>query len=162
MSGRGTLYLFCGKMAAGKSSLARTLEDRHEAVRISEDLLLAELYPGEVHDIASYVRCSTRIKRALEPHICALLERGVSVVLDFPANTRRQREWMLGLIAKTQAPHELHFLDVPDEVCLSRLAKRAAEQPEHRATDTREMFLATAAHFQPPSTEEGFMLIRHA
>ena len=161
MSQLGTLYLLCGKMASGKSMLAKELANSHQAILMSEDQLLADLYPNQVQDVASYVRCSTQLKRALEPHIGNLLCRGVSVVLDFPANTVRQRMWMRGLITKTAAPHELHYLIVSDAVCKSRLAKRAAEQPERRATDTVEMFDSITAHFQAPTPDEGFELIRH-
>lgn len=161
MSNPGTLYLICGKMAAGKSTFAKELADRRHALLLSEDRWLADLYPDEVHDVASYVQFSNRLKGALESHIENLLHRGVSMVLDFPANTLRQREWMRGLITKTGAPHELHYLIVPDDVCKSRLARRALEQPGRAATDTVEMFDRITAHFQAPTPEEGFNLIRH-
>ena len=161
MSHLGTLYLLCGKMAAGKSMLAKELANSRHAILLSEDQLLADLYPGQVQDVASYVRCSTQLKRALESHIGDLLCRGVSIVLDFPANTVRQRTWMRALITKTGAPHELHYLIVSDAECKSRLAKRAAEQPERQATDTVEMFDSITAHFQAPAPDEGFELIRH-
>ena len=36
---------------------------------------------------------------------------GLSVVLDFPGNTRRQRAWFRRLIDDAGAEHELHFID---------------------------------------------------
>jgi len=87
------LYFMCGKMGAGKSTLAKELAITHVAVLLSEDELLRHLYPQEVVDLASYVSLSGRIKRALTEHICALLRQGKSVVLDFPANTVGQRAW---------------------------------------------------------------------
>jgi len=161
MNNPGTLYLVCGKMAAGKSTLAGELADRRNALLLSEDRWLAALYPDSVRDVATYVQYSTRLKSVLEAHIVDLLRRGVSMVLDFPANTLRQREWMRGLITRTGAPHELHYLVVPDAVCKARLAKRAQEQPRRAATDTVEMFERITAHFQAPTPEEGFNLIRH-
>jgi predicted kinase len=157
----GTLYLLCGKMAAGKSTFARELADSRHAILLSEDQLLGDLYPDQVQDVASYVRYSNRLKAALESHVGDLLCRGVSVVLDFPANTVRQREWMRALITKTGAPHELHYLIVADAVCKARLAKRVAQQPERQTTDTVEMFDSVTAHFQVPTPDEGFRLIRH-
>jgi predicted kinase len=157
----GMLYLLCGKMAAGKSTLARELASSRHAILLSEDQLLADLYPNEVQDVASYAQCSARLKGALESHIGNLLCRGVSVVLDFPANTVRQRKWMQALIAKTGARHELHYVIASDAMCKSRLAKRNAEQPDRKATDTVEMFDSITAHFQAPTPDEGFHLIRH-
>ena len=44
----GTLIFFCGKMGAGKSTLARKVADEKGAVLISEDDLLSKLY-GKNH-----------------------------------------------------------------------------------------------------------------
>nr|WP_256583759.1 AAA family ATPase [Pseudomonas sp. GW460-12] len=43
-----TLHLLCGKIAAGKSTLAKELVAEHAAILLSEDTWLAQLYPGEV------------------------------------------------------------------------------------------------------------------
>jgi hypothetical protein len=45
------------------------------------------------------------------------LGAGLSVVLDWPANTVAGRAWMRGIFEAAGAEHKLHFLDVPDEVC---------------------------------------------
>ena len=42
----------------------------------------------EIADIPGFVRYSSRLKDALGPHICSLLPSGVSVVPDFPGNTK--------------------------------------------------------------------------
>ena len=46
------LIFFCGKMAAGKSTLARKLAQREHAVLLVQDELLESLYPGEITDMA--------------------------------------------------------------------------------------------------------------
>jgi len=47
-SGPGTLIAFCGKVAAGKSTLARELAAREDAVLLVQDEFLAALFPGEL------------------------------------------------------------------------------------------------------------------
>jgi len=89
MSTSAKLIFFCGKMAAGKYTLARNVADREKAVLLMQDDLLDTLFPGEITDIQGFVKCSSRLKNALTPHVCALLSKGISVVLDFPGNTRR-------------------------------------------------------------------------
>ena len=83
----GKLYMFCGKMASGKSTLASKIAKQKTAVLISEDHLLGSLYPGEVIDVPSYVRCSGKVKLAMGQVVIDILVSGGSVVLDFPANT---------------------------------------------------------------------------
>ena len=40
-----TLHMICGKIAAGKSTLARRLADQPNTILISEDVWLSTLYP---------------------------------------------------------------------------------------------------------------------
>jgi predicted kinase len=110
-----TLYLLCGKIAAGKSTLANRLAARPATVLISEDHWNSNLFAGELRTIEDYSRYSRRLRNAMAPHVVALLKAGMSVVLDFPANTLTSRGWMRGIFEDANAAHELHFLDIPDE-----------------------------------------------
>jgi len=161
MSNSAKLIFFSGKMAAGKSTLARELVKRENAVLLAEDELLTTLFPADITDIAAYVRCSSRLKSALTPLICALLLRGISVVLDFPANTKTQRAWFRELIESTSSQHELHFVDAPDSLCKRQLADRSKNLPAGTRWTTEAEFEAITAYFQPPSEDERFNIVRH-
>jgi predicted kinase len=157
-----TLFMLCGKMAAGKSTLARELAVRADAVLLVQDDWLARLFPGEILTLQDFVRCSTRLRDALEPHVLALLARGLSVVLDFPSNTRGQRAWLRTLSERAGVAHELHFIDVPDELCKRQLRQRSQGLPEGAPWTSEAEFDAITAHFQPPGDDEGFVVVRHA
>src|SRR5262245_40629511 len=92
------LIFLCGKMASGKSTLARELAARDHAMLFSQDALLDALFPGAIVNVASYIEYSTRINRMLAPVVVDILSRGISVVLDFPGNTRNQRAWFRDII----------------------------------------------------------------
>ena len=155
-----TLYLLCGKIGAGKSTLARQLAARPATVLISEDHWNATLFPDELRTIDDYVRYSARVRAALGPHVVALLKAGLSVVLDFQANTPAVRRWMRMLIDGAGAAHELHYLDLPDETCLRRLrARNAAGEHPYQVSDAD--FALFTRHFVPPTPEEGFNVIVH-
>jgi predicted kinase len=111
------LHIVCGKIGAGKSTLTKRLAAAPATVLISEDDWLAALYPDEIHTLADYVRCSGRLRQIMAVHVEALLVSGMSVVLDFPANTLNSRAWARGIFEKAGVAHRLHFLDVPDAVC---------------------------------------------
>jgi len=161
MSTSTKLIFFCGKMASGKSTLARDLADREDAVLLVQDDLLDALFPGEITDIPGFVKCSSRLKNALTPHVCALLSKGVSVVLDFPANTKAQRAWFRELIERAKVEHELHFVDASDALCKSQLRERSMELPDGTTWTTDAEFEAINAHFQPPLEDERFNVVRH-
>jgi predicted kinase len=155
-----TLYLLCGKIGAGKSTLARQLAARPATLLISEDHWTSHLFADELKMIDDYGRLSARLRAAMTPHIVDILRQGLSVVLDFPANTPKQRAWMRTLIEQSGTPHELHLLDVPDEVCQERLRRRNAsgEHPFQVSDAEYEQF---TRHFVPPAPDEGFNVLVH-
>lgn len=155
-NGQGaTLHLICGKIAAGKSTLAAGLASRPGTIRIAEDDWLATLYRDEQKTLEDYVRNSRRLRAVMGDHIVALLRAGLSVVLDFPANTPASRLWMRGLFERAGVGHRLHFLDLPDDVCKARLrARNAAGTHAFNASDAE--FDLFTSYFVPPAAEEGF------
>lgn len=155
------LVFFCGKMASGKSTLARQLAARDSTILMVQDDLLERLYPGEITDIPTFVKRSGQLNSALTAHICSLISEGVSVVLDFPGNTHTQRRWFRELINATGCDHELHFIDAPDNLCKSQLKTRNHGRPTGSAWTTEAEFDAITAYFEPPSTDEGFAVVVH-
>jgi predicted kinase len=157
----GVLHMVCGKIGSGKSTLAARLAAEARTVLVSEDDWLARLYPGEIQALPDYVRCAARLRSAMAGHVEALLQAGVSVVLDFPSNTPDSRRWARGVFERAEAPHQLHFLDAPDDLCKARLhARNAAGEHPFQTTDAQ--FDEITRHFTAPQPHEGFDVIRHA
>lgn len=155
-----TLYLICGKIAAGKSTLAKRLAARPLTVLIGEDHWNSTLFPDEIKTIEDYGRYSNRLRQAMAPHVVALLKAGLSVVLDFQANTLAVRQWMRTLIDESGAANELHFLDLPDETCRQRLrARNAAGEHPYQASDAE--FDLFTRYFVAPQADEGFNVVVH-
>jgi len=147
--------MICGKAAAGKSTLAARLADARGTILISEDAWTSRLFKPEMQTIADYARYSHRLRDAMGPHIQAILKAGLSVVLDFPANTPANRLWMRGLFEGAGAAHRLHFLDVTDDVCKQRLHRRNASGA-HEFTVSDAEFDEITSYFVAPTTAEGF------
>src|SRR6266404_3615335 len=137
---RAKLYFICGKMAAGKSTHARELARTKNAV--------------------IFVKDSARVRVALSPHITELLSRGVSVVLDFPGNTRAQRQWFRGLFESAGVEHELHYIDAPNDLCKRQLRQRSEVLPAGSPWTTDAEFDGITAYFQAPTEDERFNVIR--
>lgn len=153
-----TLHLVCGKIASGKSTLTARLASAPQTVRISEDTLLAQLYPGQIASLADYVACAALLRAAIAPLALQMLRAGVSVVLDFPANTPASRAWMRALFQQAGTPHVLHYLDVSDEECKGRLRQRNASGL-HPFSTSDAQFDEITRHFVPPSAAEGFHIV---
>jgi predicted kinase len=161
MGSATTLHFLCGKMAAGKSTLAKELARQHSAILLVEDHWLSQLYPDEITDIPSYIKYSARLKNMLASHVLSLLSHGHNVVLDFPANTINQRNWFRALIEQANVAHVLHFVEASDELCKQQLKHRSKHMPVGSAFTTEAEFAAITAYFQAPRENEGFNLLRH-
>lgn len=155
------LHLMCGKIASGKSTLAKTLATEQKAILLSEDHWLARLYPGEITSVTDYVRCARRIRDVLGPLVIDVLASGISVVLDFPANTRADREWLRNLAQAAQVPHRLHYLEVDEQTCRARLHARN-EKAEHDFAATDAEFDLITSYFRAPEADEGLDIVVHA
>jgi predicted kinase len=156
---KATLHMLCGKIAAGKSTLSARLGQAEKTLVISEDRWISQLYGPELRTLADFfVRCD-RLRATLAPHIIDLLRAGVSVALDFHANTVRSRLWMRMLFEEAAASHQLHFLDVPDEICRARMHARKAAGGDG-VSDAE--FDHVTSFFIPPDPSEGFNVIRYS
>ena len=82
-------------------------------------------------------------------------------MLDFPGNTTKQRAWFRQLVEAAGVEHELHVIDVPDDICKRQLRERSAGLPAGTPWTTEAEFDAITSYFQPPTADERFNVIRH-
>ncbi len=153
----GTLHFIAGRLASGKTTLARELVQRHRAVLFCEDVWLSKLSDG-ITSFEDYLKWSRRCRVVMGPVIVDILRAGASVVLDFAGNRAEERRWVRSLFEEAEASHALHLLQTSEEECLKRLIERNERKPEglYFATTTEEDFRAICQWFQMPSAEEGF------
>ncbi|MFJ2386343.1 AAA family ATPase [Pseudomonas koreensis] len=155
-----TLHLLCGKIASGKSTLAKSLAEQHGALVLSEDQWLSRLYPQQINSVADYLRCARQIRGVLGPLVVDVLAAGGSVVLDFPANTVADRQWLRGLADSARVRHRLHYLDVDDDTCRARLhARNALAEHEFAASDAE--FDLITRYFHVPEVDEGLEIVTY-
>lgn len=147
------LHFLCGKIASGKSTLAKTLANNARTVLISEDAWLSILYPGQLTELSHYIEKSALIKSVLETHILQLISAGNTVVMDFPANTPAQRKWLKSLAESSGIPYVFHVLKVDSDECKRRLSKRNEVGDNPFKTSDAEFDLITQ-HFSYPSDDE--------
>jgi predicted kinase len=155
----GTLHFISGRLASGKTTLARRLAEQENAVFICEDVWLSKLSDG-ISTFDDYLKWSRRCRSVIGPLVVEMLRAGTSVALDFAGNTPAERNWVRSLFEAAKANHVLHYLDVPENECLARLKVRNETKPEglYFATTSEEEFLVINRWFQAPAPEEAFRL----
>ncbi len=77
-------------------------------------------------------------------------------MLDFPTKTARQRAWFKCLYEDSGVEGKLLYLKVSDAICLERLCKRRAEQPDRQRLDNEQFFEQVTQYFRESAPNEGY------
>src|SRR5215475_728047 len=112
-----TLYLMVGLPAAGKTTRAKELADRHAALRLTPDAWMIPLFGESDPDGKRSVLEGRLIWLAL-----AALRLGTSVVLDFGLWSRDERSALRFLARSAGAACQVIYLPVNQDVQLARIA----------------------------------------
>ena len=156
MTKEATLHFVSGKLASGKTTLAKTIEKETESVFICEDEWLSKLYPGYINNFYDYLKHSSDFRAAIEHHVQNLLSNGISVVLDFAGNIASERKWVKGIYESAGADHLLHYIDASDSLCKKQLKARNQTASNGMLEINDEEFDKITEYFQPPKKTEGF------
>ncbi|QQT22734.1 AAA family ATPase [Staphylococcus equorum] len=159
MNNLGTLYFLSGKMGAGKTTKSRELKKDKNAVLLSEDEWLESLYPKKIKTFEDYQFFSKQIQPLIKKHIQNILNVGSNVVMDFPGNTKNQRQWLLNIANEINAKHELIYLNVNNQKCLEQIKQRQKEEPERKDFDTEDTFNYVTSFFEEPKESEGIKIL---
>lgn len=148
-----TLHLICGLPCAGKTTLAKRLEQEYSALRLTPDewriRLFGQDFEGEEHDDRHDL-----IEAMLWDIAARVLTLGVNVILDFGFWSRSEREDYRSRAAKLGASSEVHFLNVSEEVLLERLAIRNAQLPPNTFSIPEAQLKEWIRLFQAPMQDE--------
>lgn len=141
--------------------MARELGRSLPALVVCEDEWISSL-GLEIRSVEDYREASRRCRNLMGSLVPDLLRLGLSVVLDFAANTVERRAWVRSLFEGTGADHVLHWIDGSDAECLANIHRRNEERPagSYWGPVSDELFHAVLPHIVPPSPEEGFQVVR--
>jgi predicted kinase len=136
-----TLHLMVGLPCSGKTTLAKKLEHELSALRLTPDEWQIGLFGQDANEPEHDARHNF-IESMLWKIASRSLELGTNVILDFGFWTRAEREDFRRRAKQLGAGSEVHFLDVPEDELLRRLAVRNSQVK-------RESFHIAAESMQP-------------
>ena len=147
------LHLVCGLPCAGKTTLARQLEQEYSALRLTPDEWHTRLFGQDVEEDEHDARHNL-IESMLWDIAARVLTLGANVILDFGFWAQSEREDYRSRAAGLGASSEIHFLDVPKGVLHERLATRNAQLNQGAAFIPEAKLTEWMLIFQPPTTDE--------
>jgi len=145
MSPTPRLIIVCGLPGAGKTTLARRLERRLGAVRLSAD----EWMDALAIDLWDE-RTRARIESLQWQLAQDLLGHGLVVIIEWGTWGRSERDALRVRARELGAAVELRYLTAPVDVLFERVRNRGMENPPI----TREDLVRFSETFQVPDDEE--------
>ena len=144
-SSTGRLIIICGLPGSGKTTVARSLEGKLDAVRLCPDEWMDAL------DINLYDEDSRGRIEALQWSIGQrLLELGLVVIIEWGTWSRSERDALRKRARALGAAVELRHVSAPRDVLLERIQHRAREEPPIPAEAIHRWF----EMFQTPTEDE--------
>lgn len=148
-----TLHLMVGLPCSGKTTLARQLEHKYSALRLTPDEWHTRLFGQDV-DEKDHVDRHNAVESLLWNVAARLLVLGVDIILDFGFWVRSQRDDMRSRAAELGADFKIHFADASVEVLLERLAARNDNLPQGAFRIPDNKLKEWALIFEPPFPNE--------
>jgi predicted kinase len=148
-----TLHLMVGLPCSGKTMLAKKVEHEQSALRLTPDEWQIGLFGQDAKEPEHDARHSF-IEAMLWNIASRALELGTNVILDFGFWAREEREDYRLRAKRLGASSEVHFLDVPEEELLRRLAVRNSQPSQESFHIPEESMKPWIEFFQKPTPEE--------
>ena len=148
-----TLHLMVGLPCSGKTMLAKKLEHELSAIRLTPDEWQIGLFGQDAKQPEHNARHNF-IEAMLWNIASRALELGTNIILDFGFWAREEREDYRLRAKRLGASSEVHFLDVPEDELMRRLAVRNSQPSQESFHITEESMKPWIEFFQKPTPEE--------
>ena len=117
-----TLHLMTGLPCSGKTTKAKQLEKRHNALLLSPDVWYIKLFGRNKG--AKYNRNQRNVEFIMWTHASRVLSLGVDVILDYGFPTRAERDKYREMARALGVNFKIHYMDVPVKELYKRITKR--------------------------------------
>jgi predicted kinase len=147
------LYLICGLPCSGKTTFASQLAKEQGAIVFSLDKLVRSLFPEE-DTFETHRKYVQRVQDVFFPIVSDLLCHGCSIVMDFPAHTKTERDQLRQLAIRAKVKIQLYYLQAELETITRRIQQRntALKDGEYQISDW--LLSMIIEKLEPPNVSE--------
>jgi len=148
-----TLFLICGLPGAGKTTLARQLEQSQSALRLSPDEWIASLL-DDATDTAELDRLRSPVEAIQWEVAERLLTLGINIVLEWGFWSRAERDYYRKHAEALGAHVKLYYIQVERDELWARLSQRNNNLPPGTFVVTEAQLDLWSSWFEPPAADE--------
>ncbi len=148
-----TLFLICGLPGAGKTTLAKQIEQTQPALRLCPDEWIATIL-ADATDLAELDRLRTPVESVQWEVAKRVLTLGVDVILEWGFWSHAERASYRAQAEALGAQVELHYLAVDRDELWARLARRNANLPPGTFVVTQAQLDLWSSWFEVPTAAE--------
>lgn len=148
-----TLFLICGLPGSGKTTLAKQLEQSHNALRLCPDEWITKIL-SDPNDIPELDRLRDPVESLQWDVAKRTLVLGVNVILENGFWSRKERDYFRSEAESLGADVELYYLEVDIDELWRRISKRNADLPPDTFHVSRENLEEWTRSFEPPTGDE--------
>ncbi|MBS4203416.1 AAA family ATPase [Lederbergia citrea] len=155
-----TLHLMVGLPCSGKTTLARALEKKYSALRLTPDEWHIRLFGHDYgenmteSDEAKHDARHDTVESLMWDLAARVLVLNIDVILDFGCWVRSQRDEFRSRAKDLGAEFKIHFVDVSEELLFERLKTRNKQNPDGTFLIPEAKLKEWIQIFEPPSSAE--------
>ncbi len=156
-----TVTFLTGLPGSGKTTLARRLAGKQDAVRFTLDERMIAAHPHLTIYDDEYGRLVVLEKETIWQEALAVLADGRSVIIDWSLWSRAARAEWAARATVAGYDYRIIYLDIPHETIRRRLvARNAAAPPGVHPIDLAEFDRFRQTLFEPPTDDEAVTVTR--
>lgn len=149
-----TAFLLYGHIGAGKTTLARQLEEQRGAVRFTSDEWVASLYGAEEGSVPDFAEALSRVEAVMEPIWTRCLQAGVDVVLDLGSWSRSKRDHVRQAVVSSGGTVDLISVVAAVDVAWRRVEHRNGNLDRSSVRVSKESFYALRSEVEALAPDE--------
>lgn len=154
------IYFICGFIGSGKTTYSQELAEKHGAFRFSIDEWMLPLY-GEHMEREVFDRRLATLQDLFKESAKQLFSLNVPVVFDFGFWRKTERDTFTAWASSVGVESEIHYLDVPLNICKQRAFTRNLDRDGKSYEMTPEMLELFWSWFEIPASDENVVWIQH-